>query len=98
MREVAQWLGLWNGAPRSILLGDLNAEPNKPELQAIYQAGWVDALRAGGKDDAFTFWDPTPTPGRRIDYIFVTPDLQVVSTNVLSTRASDHLPVIAEIR
>jgi endonuclease/exonuclease/phosphatase family metal-dependent hydrolase len=80
------------------LLGDLNAEPDKPELKAIYQAGFVDALHAGGKDDAFTFWDPVPTPGRRIDYIFVTPDLKVGAVNVIQVRASDHLPVVAEIK
>jgi endonuclease/exonuclease/phosphatase family metal-dependent hydrolase len=96
-QQVAEFLQIWNKAPYSILMGDLNAEPGKPELQAIYQAGWVDALRVAGKDDAFTFWDPTPTPGRRIDYIFVTPDLRVIRADVIQTRASDHLPVIAEI-
>jgi endonuclease/exonuclease/phosphatase family metal-dependent hydrolase len=75
----------------------LNAEPDKPELQALYQAGFIDALRVGGKDNAFTFWDPIPTPGRRIDYIFVTPDLRVSSVDVILSRASDHLPVVAEI-
>ncbi len=96
-QQITEFLQIWNKTPYSILMGDLNAEPDKPELQAIYQAGWVDALRVAGKDDAFTFWDPTPTPGRRIDYIFVTPDLRVLSANVVQVRTSDHLPVIAEI-
>lgn len=96
-QQVAEFLQIWNKTPYSILMGDLNAEPAKPELQAIYQAGWIDALRVAGKDDAFTFWDPTPTPGRRIDYIFVTPDLRVLSANAVQVRTSDHLPVVAEI-
>lgn len=96
-QQVAEFLQIWNRTPRSILLGDLNAEPDKPELQALYQAGFIDALRVGGKDNAFTFWDPIPTPGRRIDYIFVTPDLRVISVDVIPSRASDHLPVVAEI-
>jgi endonuclease/exonuclease/phosphatase family metal-dependent hydrolase len=95
--QVAEMLNLWNNTPRSILMGDLNAEPNKPELQAIYQAGFVDALAVSGNAEAYTFWDAVPTPGRRIDYIFVTPDLQVTKTQTISTRASDHLPVMAEM-
>ena len=95
--QVAEALALWDGAPRSILLGDLNAEPDKPELQAVYQAGFVDALAATGQDDVFTFWDPVPTPGRRIDFIFVTPDLFLGRAWVVQTRASDHLPVLAEV-
>ena len=38
-----------------------------------------------------------PTPGRRIDFIFVTPDLRVLKTWTVPTRASDHLPVVAEV-
>ena len=95
--QVAEALVLWNGTPRSILLGDLNAEPDKPELQAIYEAGFVDALAAAGQDQVFTFWDPIPTPGRRIDFIFTTPDLALGQAWVVQTRASDHLPVLAEV-
>lgn len=95
--QVAEALALWGGTPRSVLLGDLNAEPDKPELSAIYQAGFVDVLAATGQDDVFTFWDPVPTPGRRIDFIFVTPDLSLGRAWVVQTRASDHLPVLAEV-
>ena len=95
--QVAEALAVWDGASRSILLGDLNAEPDKPELQAIYGAGFVDALAVAGQGDAFTFWDPIPTPGRRIDFIFVTPDLALGGVWVVQTRASDHLPVLAEV-
>jgi endonuclease/exonuclease/phosphatase family metal-dependent hydrolase len=95
--QVAEALAVWNGAPRSVLLGDLNAEPDKPELQAIYRAGFVDVLAATGHGDVFTFWDPLPTPGRRIDFIFVTPDLALGRVWVVQTRASDHLPVLAEV-
>ena len=79
------------------LLGDLNAGPDKPELQAIYDAGFIDALAATGQDDVFTFWDPVPTPGRRIDFIFTTPDLALSRAWAVQTRASDHLPVLAEV-
>jgi endonuclease/exonuclease/phosphatase family metal-dependent hydrolase len=95
--QVTELLKIWNQTPRSIIVGDLNAEPEKPELQALYQAGLVDALAASGNGDVYTFWDVNPQPGRRIDYILVTPDLKIIKTQTIPTRASDHLPVVAEI-
>jgi endonuclease/exonuclease/phosphatase family metal-dependent hydrolase len=95
--QVAEMLALWDGARRSILLGDLNATPETAEIEAIYNAGLVDVLAEMGQEDVFTFWDPIPTPGRRIDYIFVTPDLAISRAAVIETRASDHLPVLAEV-
>jgi endonuclease/exonuclease/phosphatase family metal-dependent hydrolase len=94
--QLDELLAAWSGQPRAILLGDLNAEPDTPELQALYQAGLVDALAATGQDDAFTYWDPLPS--RRIDYIFLTPDLSPRRAWVLQSRASDHLPVLVEVQ
>ena len=94
-QQVVEALDVWDGSSRAVLLGDLNAEPDAPELQAIYEAGFVDALAANGQGDAFTFWDTAAN--RRLDFIFVTPDLLLGQTWVIPTRASDHLPVIAEI-
>ncbi len=97
LEQVTELLALWGGAGRTIILGDLNAVPDTPEISALYAAGFVDALLVTGNQDAFTFWDPIPTPGRRIDYIFLTPDMSVGNAWVPQTRASDHLPVVAEI-
>jgi endonuclease/exonuclease/phosphatase family metal-dependent hydrolase/uncharacterized membrane protein YidH (DUF202 family) len=94
-QQVAEVLAAWDGDPRAILLGDLNAEPEAPELGGIYEAGFVDVLAATGQDDVFTFWDPLPS--RRIDFIFLTPDLPLGRAWVVSSRASDHLPVLAEL-
>ncbi len=93
--QIAEALDVWAHAPRTIFLGDLNAEPHAPELSAIYEAGFVDVLEVTGLDDVFTFWDPEPS--RRLDFIFVTPDLPVVQAWVVPSRASDHLPVLAEV-
>jgi endonuclease/exonuclease/phosphatase (EEP) superfamily protein YafD len=46
-------------------------------------------------DDAFTFWSDQR---QRIDYIFFTPDLQLMRADVVETRASDHLPVIVDLQ
>lgn len=93
--QVAEALATWGGEPRAVLLGDLNATAEAPELDPIYEAGFVDVLAAAGQDDAFTFWDPVP--GRRIDFIFSTPDLSPGRAWTVPSRASDHLPVLAEV-
>lgn len=96
--QVQELLAIWANNPRSIIMGDLNATPDTPELAPIYQAGFIDILRAaGGFDTAFTFWNNPPVPGKRIDFIFITPDLSFSRVWIPETRASDHLPVVAEI-
>lgn len=76
-----------------ILMGDLNAPPQAAELQPLFQAlrdAW-DAPAASGA----TY--PAQAPKRRIDYVLVSPHVRVVQSSVISTDASDHLPVVAEI-
>jgi endonuclease/exonuclease/phosphatase family metal-dependent hydrolase len=95
--QVAEVLSVWDHSPRAILLGDLNATPETPEIQQIYTAGFVSVLEAAGQGDTFTFWVEPPVPGYRIDHIFVTPDLEFGEAWVPETRASDHLPVVVDI-
>jgi len=54
------------------------------------------AWEAGGEGDGFTF--PAATPQRRIDYVFVTRGITVDRAWVPETEASDHRPVVAELR
>lgn len=76
------------------LVGDLNAEPNDPEMQPLYTR-LTDAWPVGGTGPGFTISSTAPT--RRIDYIFVSPGLKVRSARVPQTIASDHLPVVADV-
>jgi endonuclease/exonuclease/phosphatase family metal-dependent hydrolase len=79
---------------RQILLGDLNARPNAPELAPLW--GYVgDAWLAGGSGPEMTY--PTSAPDRRIDYVTVSPRVTVRSVRVPYTVASDHLPVVADL-
>jgi endonuclease/exonuclease/phosphatase family metal-dependent hydrolase len=52
--------------------------------------------------DFFDVADQPTAPTRRIDALFVGPGLQVASTRAVDSRdvtlASDHRPVIAELR
>jgi endonuclease/exonuclease/phosphatase family metal-dependent hydrolase len=82
----------WNGATRTILLGDFNARPSAPEMSALKQAGLLDVMEQSEPHNARTWRSDNPTV--RIDYMWVSPDLKAISAQVLATTASDHLPVI----
>lgn len=85
----------WNGADRTVILGDFNAEPGAPEIDMLRQAGLVDALADMESAQAYTYHSANLY--RRIDYIWVSPDLEVQKVHVPFSNASDHLPVIAVI-
>lgn len=78
----------------SILMGDLNARPDAPELQPLYTR-FEDAWAEGGKGPGYTY--SAEVPDRRIDYVLISPDVSVSEARVPHTLASDHLPVVAEL-
>lgn len=79
---------------KCILMGDFNVSPDNPVLAPI---------KAKMKDTGDLFnstklsW-PSDKPTIKIDYIFVSPDIEVVSADIPSLIASDHRPHIAEIK
>ena len=87
-RKVLEFIA---GSSRTVLMGDLNARPEEPEIEMLREAGLVDVLRE--VDRAYTF--PSYAPDRQIDYILVTPGLSASNPNVPKSTASDHLPVVA---
>lgn len=78
----------------SILAGDMNAAPDAPELAPLF-AQFQDAWDEIHTEHGFTF--PAIAPNIRIDYLLASRQITVKQANVLSTLASDHLPVIADI-
>ena len=83
-----------------VLLGDLNATPGSPPLEALTSTGWRDAVpeAAGGTWHAFT----GTTDGERIDHILVGEGWQVERAWVSHERPegrlpSDHWPVVADL-
>lgn len=77
-----------------LLMGDLNAPPDAPELAPLFQR-LTDAWPAGGAGAGLTY--PADKPVRRIDYVLVSSDFSVQETRVLATEASDHRPVVATL-
>ena len=98
VREIqsAEVIENWNGAGRTVLLGDLNADPHEPEMVMLQQAGLIDTV--GTLEPPLVYTWHAADPDRRLDYIWLSPDLSVIEVNVPMTRASDHLPVIALIQ
>lgn len=78
---------------KCILMGDFNVLPDSRIL---------DPIRARMKDTADVFTRPllsfpAQAPDRKIDYIFVSHDIQVVSADIPALALSDHRPYIAEL-
>lgn len=83
-------------AHNTVLLGDLNAHPDHPEIVLIADAGFVDAfVAAGPPGDGFTW--PTDELEKRIDYVWTSPDLTVTNFSLPMSTASDHLAVAVTV-
>ena len=95
LAQVPVLLGFWNQRPYSILLGDLNSEPDYAEMQLIADAGRVDSWAEAGTGDGLTW--PAVGPFERIDWVWHTPDLRAVDADVPATTASDHLPLFVSL-
>ena len=78
---------------RCILMGDFNLTPDSPILAPLY-----DRM----KDTAACFTHPqysfpSDHPTQKIDYMFVSPDVEVIYAEIPPVVASDHRPYTANI-
>lgn len=78
----------------TLLVGDLNARPEAPEITTL-TAKWRDTWTEVGVGPGYTISADNPTA--RIDYILHTTTLRPKSAEVITTNASDHLPVRATL-
>ncbi|BAW79923.1 endonuclease/exonuclease/phosphatase [Candidatus Nitrosoglobus terrae] len=77
--------------PYVVVMGDLNCQPNSPELSALLRETGLKLSAV--KTATYPSWRPK----RHIDHILVSPSLEVTQTYTLEYAISDHLPVAAEI-
>ena len=96
MPQVQALLDYWDGADRTVLLGDLNALPDEPEIEMLRQAGLIDAFEAAGAEPP-GYTARSDDPQRRIDYIWVSDDLSAAGFVTGESLASDHFAVAATI-
>lgn len=81
-------------APRPVIVGGDFNESLSGEAVGLFlaQTGLRDA---DGLQQRATF--PSHSPSERIDFLFYSAELEAVNTEVLTSQASDHLPVVADI-
>ncbi|MGM9954481.1 MAG: endonuclease/exonuclease/phosphatase family protein [Peribacillus sp.] len=76
-----------------VIVGDLNATPESKEIQKL-SSSFHDAF--ANLNDAYTYYSADGTP-KRIDYIFASKNVKISNPKIISTLASDHLPLTAKI-
>lgn len=85
---------------RYMFSGDLNSRPNSYTVKGISKR----LKQAGPKLDQKT-WTTKPFSYRgfeeselnwRLDYVFTTSDINVISSEIVSTAYSDHLPILTK--
>ena len=78
---------------KCVLMGDFNVDPDSDILAPIRER-MKDAAELF---DAPKLSFPSDTPREKIDYIFVSRDVKVISADIPEIVASDHRPHIAEV-
>jgi endonuclease/exonuclease/phosphatase family metal-dependent hydrolase len=95
MGQVAAVRAIVAQVPEPVLLvGDLNALPGTPEIDAMSN-DLADAWLAAGDGPGFTF--DAATPHGRIDYVLTSRDVVARWAEVVASLASDHLLVVADL-
>lgn len=74
-----------------VLMGDLNCQPQSPELRHLLRSTTLCPPAFHGH----TF--PSWRPARTLDYILATPSLTVKDAQVVNHAVSDHLPVAVDL-
>jgi len=95
-----EWTGNEGCKPPIVLCGDFNASSYSPVYRKISQRlRDVHCGFNGGRPGCT--W-PSIFPFRRIDHVFVSSDIKIISTLIPKTAmtksASDHLPLIVEMQ
>ncbi len=80
-----------------VLVGDLNATPEAPEIATLN--GFLrDSWTVAGEGPGYTF--DSQTPVKRIAYVYTSEGVQSMHSRVVTKHrvASDHLPVAVKLR
>jgi endonuclease/exonuclease/phosphatase family metal-dependent hydrolase len=96
----SDWLGHAECADPAILLGDFNAPPPSRSYRLLASRLRDAQLSNPNGDPQATFH--TRAPVLRLDHVFVTPSVEVVAASPIRSSlarvASDHFPLLAELR
>ncbi len=96
LAQAGDLLAFWQSRPRTVIMGDFNAEPDSAPITRVLASGLRDTLAPHGLRTAGTY--PAPSPAIRIDYVLATADIESVAAAIPHTTASDHLPLAVRLR
>lgn len=108
-QQAADVLEATDATAPSVIVGDFNATPGSPPIEALTER-FDDAFEEAGAGNVPTFPSPYVEPGddpssyavsvpdRRIDYVFPAPGVHVTGVDVVESLASDHSLVVADLR
>ena len=98
LQEVAGLLEVMTRVKPGALLvgGDFNAEPDSAVYERMVRAGFRDGWGGCGEGAGLTY--PAGVPVKRIDYLFLTGGFRCTSATVVTSMASDHLPLLMTLR
>ena len=82
-------------AGRIIITGDLNEQPAGPAVNLLLEDNNLQNC-ASAEVPELTF--PSQQPQKKIDYIIVSCDFEVINNRVISSLTSDHLPYFCTIK
>lgn len=91
LKQVSFISELIGHLPYVVMMGDLNCEPDTPELQLLLRATHLSDPVC--RLETFPSWKPR----KMLDHILVTPSLSVRRLRVIDFACSDHLPVAMEV-
>ena len=97
-KQVREVLEFWAKKPRTIIVGDMNAEPDTAEMKLFYISGLKDALEPSGNKYTKTFWEGYGEQAMKLDYVFISSDLNAADVIIDDSQASDHKPVAVDIK
>jgi endonuclease/exonuclease/phosphatase family metal-dependent hydrolase len=97
-KQAREVLEFWAKKSRAVIAGDLNAEPDTAEMKPFYASGLKDALEPSGNKYVKSFWEGYGEPAMKLDYVFISPDLDATDVIIDDSRASDHKPVAVDIK
>ncbi len=92
LRQLSFIAELLHGHPHTVLMGDLNCDPDSLELRVLFaRTSLSEPLQVR---PTFPSWHPQ----RAIDHILVSSDIRIERMWTLPDAFSDHLPLAAEVR
>ena len=93
--QVQKVIQTWNRAPRTLIMGDMNARPGEEDIVLFLNAGLSSAQDVAGDPNTLTFTSGKPV--ERIDWIFGTSEISFSDFKITQTQVSDHFPLLVNV-